>query len=271
MVVSTIYDKDLGAKVFQVRDSERYTNSTQISLEVEYNNNHRSYVDVTLTARVDKQIGKSSVAFYCDDVLVGIASCLPADRSVIVHANVEYGYHRYYAKYLGNAECLSSKSGIVELTVDEPNLIKTFLSINVDEVDGNNWVGNVQTIQPYIQLFRQGQGTKLTGKTITYSIVDHYNNLTATTSNQAIDLTDKFDSGYWYGFVGEVTIVAHFEGDEEYFGCDAEFKVYVGYDFTAKAKYPKIGVGDTTPVTAELYKPDGTPVQGATLTFRRGD
>lgn len=270
MVVSTIYDKDLNEKVFQIRDTERYTNSTQISLELGYENNHRSYVTINFTANVHKHLGKSSVVFYCDDEVVAITPISQSQSIVTGSADVEYGNHKYYAKFMGNAECLSSKSGITELEVTEPNLIKTYCTLSIAELDADNWVGNIKTIAPMVMLKRKDNNNAISGKTITVTAKDHINAVEKTTTASELDLSDLFNTTDWNGFIGDVTLTIDFEGDEEYLGSDVELKFYAGYDFTLKAKYAKVGVGDTTPFIASLSKPNGNAIEGAEIEFSGG-
>lgn len=267
MVVSTIYDKELNSKVFQIRDSERYTNSTQTSLELSYENNHRSYVTIDFTATVHKHLGKSSVAFFCDDEVVAITPITQAQSTVTGSAEVEYGYHKYYAKYMGNAECLSSRSGIEELEVTEPNLIKTYISLAIAQLDANNWVGNIKSITPKVLLKRKDNNNIISDATITVTVPEHIDGAEKTTSASELNISDLFNNSNWNGFVGDVTLKIDYEGDEEYLGSDVELKFYAGYDFTARAKYAKVGVGDTTPVTASLSKPNGNAIEGAEITF----
>ena len=94
MVVSTIYDEELKTTVFQIRDSERYTNSTYTSLELTYNNARRDYITVNMTATVQKHLGKSNVAFYDGDTLLSIVTCNQGTSTVTSSAKVPYGYHR---------------------------------------------------------------------------------------------------------------------------------------------------------------------------------
>ena len=271
MVVSTIYDKDLGEKVFQIRDSERYTNSTQTYLEISYENDNRSYVTVDFTISVHKHLGKSSVVVYCDNEVVAIAPISQSQSSVTTSANVEYGNHKYYAKYMGNAECLSSRSGITELEVTEPDLIKTRFDVSIAEIDANNWVGNIKTIEPLVVLMDKDNNTILADKTITITVPEHLDAVEKVTTASELNISDLFNTDDWNGFVGDVDLKIVFEGDDECLGSDIELKFYAGYDFTVTPTYPKIGLGDTTPLTATLSKPNGNAIEGAEIEFNEED
>lgn len=271
MVVSTIYDKELNAKVFQIRDSERYTNSTQTALEISYENNHRNYVTMNFTVSVHKHLGKSSVVVYCDNEVVAIAPITQSQSSVTLSANVEYGTHNYYAKFMGNAECLSSRSGITELEVIEPNLIKTRFDVSIAELDANDWVGNIKTIEPLVVLLDKDNNTILANKTIIITVPNYLDEVEKVTTSSELNISDLFNNENWNGFVGDVTLKIAFEGDNEYLGSDIEFRFYAGYDFTVTPTYTKIGLGDTTPLTATLSKPNGNAIQGANIEFNGED
>ena len=263
--VSTIYDKDLNAKVFQVRDSERYTNSTQTFLGVSYVNNRRDYVTVTLTANVEKDIGNSSVAFYCNNQLVGISKIRDADNSKAISVHVPYGYNKYYAKYLGNDQCLSSKSGVVELEINESNIPKTYLTLTLTGLDTNNWIGSIKQLGATLTLKTVDGDVALTDKTVTVEVVGVVGVQEYTFDGASLDLSDLFNS--IDGFNGLTTIKVVYEGDNEYIGDEIEMAVRAGYDLSATANYPKIGAGDVTVITASLHKYDGTPMENKQLTF----
>ena len=262
MVLSIIYDKEIMAKVFQLRDSERYTNSTQTSLEVDFLNNRRDYVTVTLSANVLKHLDKSSVAFYCDDTLVGVTACNEGTSTVTATAHVPYGYHKYYAKYMGNAQCLSSKSGIVELEVTEPDLPKTTLGLTVTGLDSSSWVSSVSGATITLSLTNYNDDSSITGK----SIKIYVNNdaaISYTLDNASVNLSSVLSD--YNSYVGQLVVRAEFEGDAEYIGDDAEIKFYVGYNVTATPKYAKIGVGDNAVVNVQLSKYNGAAVANKTV------
>ena len=258
MVLSILYDKELSAKVFQLRDSERYTNSTQTTLEVDYQNNRRDYISVDLTAGILKNLGKSSVAFYCDDELVNVVTCNQGTSSVATSTQVSYGYHKFYAKYLGNAQCLSSKSGVVEFEVTEPDIPKSSLSFDVTGLT-NNWVETVAGATVTLS-HKDNNNAALTGKTVKISVNGE------TPSNFTINSASaNISSLLPNNYSGELTIRAEFEGDVAYLECETETKFYVGYDLSAVLKYAKIGVGDEAAVDVKLAKTNGGAVANKTV------
>lgn len=268
MVVSTIYDKELKAKVFQVRDSERYTNSTQTALEVEYVNNRKDYITVNLTAEVKKALGKSSVAFYCDNELLGFDTFNQSDVQATFSAKITYGYHKYYAKYMGNVECLSSKSPVVELEVAEPNLTKTKFSTDVNGVDSNNWASSISNVGITAQLLNYDDDL-LDDETVTVTL-DGQTSDTITTDNGDIDLSSSVVLNPTLWDNGEHTLKFEYEGDAEKLGCETELKISVGYVVSLTRRYAKLVIGDTEIFDASVTKPDGTPIEGVNVSLKRG-
>jgi hypothetical protein len=229
-------------------------------------NNRSDYVVMSMSATVYKHLGKSSVAFYCDDELVAVTNCNEGTSTVTATAHVAYGNHKYYAKYLGNSECLSSKSGITELSVNEPNLPKTNLGLSVSGLDSSNWVSSLNDATILLSLKTLSDNTALTGKTIKIYVNDD-DAIDYTLNSESVDLSSVLSD--YTNFVGQLIIRAEFEGDVEYIGDDAEIKFFIGYNLSATVKYAKIGVGDNVVVNASLSKQDGTPAANRTIKLNR--
>lgn len=267
MVVSTIYDKELKAKVFQVRDSERYTNSTQTTLEIGYVNNRKDYITVNLTAKVKKALGKSSVAFYCDNELLGFDTFNQNDVQATFSAKVSYGYHKYYAKYMGNVECLSSKSPVVELDVAESNLVKTKFTTSLNGVDSSNWAGSINNVGITAQLLNYDDDP-LDGKTVTVTLDGEISD-TITTSSGDIDLSSSVVLNPTLWDNGEHTLKFEYDGDVEELGCDTELKISVGYVVSLTRRYNTLVIGDAELFDVSVSKPDGTPVEGVNVSLKK--
>ena len=264
MVVSTIYDKDLKQKVFQVRGSERYTNSTQTTLEIEYDNSHKSYLEVTLTSTVKRKIGSSSIVFYCDDTILGIVACNESDSEVEATYQVSYGYHKFYAKYVGNTQCLSSKSGIIELDVTEPDLPETILSfVQTGTLDSEKWIENVSNLS-YKVLLEDESNNAITGKDILiYVNGEYYDTVTSASSAQALSIN--------YSTYGKhIILKAVFEGDDDYLASNDSVEFYHNYVVTAAPKYRKTGIGSAAIVNATVTKSDGRAVGNRTVILKEG-
>lgn len=254
-MLSVVYDKDIMEKVFQLRDSERYTNSTQTTLEMTYNNNRSDYVTANFTATVKKHLGRGSIAFYCDNELVAVQNCNQGTETITASAKVSYGYHTYYAKYLGNAECLSSKSGVVELSITEPNLPKTIVGLSVVDLDSNSWIDALPNM--ILTLKNADDNTAITGKDIKIYVNDD-EPITYTLTGSSASIKSLLSD--YNNYIGQMKVRVEFEGDVEYLGNEAETTFYVGYDLNATPKYTKIGVGDTVTIDVLLSKPNGEPV-----------
>lgn len=268
MVVSTVYDNDLKAKVFQVRDSERYTNSTQTSLEIEYTNTRSDYVTINFTASVKSALGNSSIGFFCDDELLGFVNYKQGDMEATFSTHVAYGYHKYYAKYMGNVQCLSSKSPITELEITEPNLTKTKFVASVTGVDDNNWASNISNVEFNISL-KTVDDTNLHEKTVTVTL-DDTTTTDITTVNGNVNLTGSsiLNSSLWTN--GEHTLKFEYDDGIEYIGCETELTISIGYIVSLTRRYAKLVIGDTGVFDVGVTKPDGTPVEGVTVSLKRG-
>lgn len=265
MVVSTIYDKDLKQKVFQVRGSERYTNSTQTTLEIEYDASHRSYLEVTLTSTVKRKIGSSSIVFYCDDTILGIEPCNESDSEVEATYQVSYGYHKFYAKYVGNTQCLSSKSGIVELGITEPDLEDTSITFNIDgNIDIDRWIEDIDDLVVKITLKDESNNT-ITNEDVSIYLNDElYDTVTLTEAQQVLSLD-------YTGYGSHIYLKAVFEGDDTYLECEKQFDFYHGYSLTAIPEYTKVGVGTYVNVGVSLSKTTGTPMGSKWLQLKKGN
>ena len=267
MVVSTIYDKDLKERVFQVRDSERYTNSTITTLEATYNNSFRNYLSVTLTPTVYKNLGASSIAFYDGEEYLGVVDCVQGTAPDSFTARVPYGQHSFWAKYLGNAECLSSKSGIVELTVTDPDLRTSYFWTIYDEQETTYFIYDAQgriSIDGYLR--EQAESlTYIDGATVKIYYDD--------TLLAAVETTDGYFQHRPSGDsipVGEYMMSLVYEGDDTYFGCEFVFPIKVlssNYIISAAARESKVLVDNDMTIDVLLTTYNGTPVANQELTI----
>lgn len=268
MIVSTKYDDELKAKVFVVRGDERYTRSTITTLAVTTANTNRSYLAVILTATVRRHLGQSSVVFYDGDMVIGVATCNSNQTNITIQARVNYGSHKFYAKYMGNAQCLSSKSGIKEVTVDEPALTKT--RIDVDNIEEYYLESSGFTITGNLLKIVSDVPSALVSKTITMVVGDGeiYSESTTSTSGGEFSFSG---AAYQLG-EGIYDARISFDGDDTYLGYDFDFVLVISHDnciIETTTKYAKIGVGDTAifDVTAKSFKEE--PLENITVTLER--
>lgn len=269
MVVSTIFDKDLKQKVFQVRDSERYTNSTLTSLSLTTGANIRSYLQLNLTATVQKHLGQASIAFYDGDVLLGVKACNQGTSTITFTAKVAYGYHKIWAKYSGNAECLSSKSGIVEVDVAEPNLVHTaFIEIEpenyffLDSLDTQALTGRLRNIDNL---------TNISGARVNIYIDGELAGHTTTSGNGGFSYTIVSPGSTPSYSIGEHTVKYEYEGTSTYFECEAEAKFNIvehEYFVIPSTKYNKVGVGEEIEIDVVLSDYTLEPVVNETVRLK---
>ena len=222
MVLSTTYDKDLKARVFMIRGRERYTNSTQTSLEVTYTANYRSHMTLNLIANTSRNVGNSTIAFYDNGELLGIVTCNEGDSDVALSASVIYGYHKIYAKYMGNNECLSSKSQIIELTVDEPDLPTPTLVFTPN--NPSQWISSSTAIGGTVTL----TGTNgVNNKVIKLFDGEEYVTSATTNSNGIATFSNQTQS------VGVHNWRFVFEGDDGYLAAETAYHFASGFVITA--------------------------------------
>lgn len=267
MILGTTYDPDLKEKVFIVRGSERYTHSTITTLAYTYNAGNRSYITINLTATVKNHVGESAVVFYDGVDVLGTVDCSSFDPEVSITARVDYGYHKFYAKYMGNSACLSSKSGIEEFNVNTPDLTKSEIVMD--------------TIADY---YEEGYGVEIIGRLYSVSSPRYplYNENVLVT----IDEYEEFDGNLTTNGSGEFRIMtyayelepgtyhvkADFAGSDTHLGYVEEFTFVVAKDncnITVVPKFTKIGVGDTANfiVTAKTFK--DAPIENETVTLNK--
>jgi len=256
MVFGTTYDKDLKQRVFMVRDSERYTNSTQTALEVTYLNNHKNYLTLKLNATVSHNLGDSSVAFYDNGELIGVVDCIENTTIEEFTINVPYGEHRLYAKYLGNTKCLSSKSGVYEVIVEEPNL--PIPTLTVTRGDTHDWISRNTTLTLSVAFTGENN---INNKSI--SLYDNDVLVETKTTNSSGVAT--FTSKKWSTKVHNLTF--KFDGDDEYLANEVTDAFACGYFITAVADKVKVTPGQTVTFTVNVSVPDFDYTDGSDETI----
>lgn len=144
--LNTIYDKDLKEKIFILKGEERYARTTDCILEeithesgadvdpetgrrIDWNH----YIDyMLLEFRIDvlRDIGASYVTLYDNDEVIGVYDFDTNSHHIdfkyedAEHDNrLRFTYdveHNVYAKYMGNKNCLKSKSKMYTFKEDTP-------------------------------------------------------------------------------------------------------------------------------------------------------
>ena len=267
MIVGTKYDTDLKEKVFVVRGDERYTHSTITTIAVTTVASNRSYLQVTLTASVKNHLGQSSVTFYDGDEVIGVVVCNSNQSSVNLTAHVHYGYHKFHAKYMGNAQCLSSKSGIEEITVTEPDLLHSEISMSL--LQESYIASNSFTLTGHLYGINGTTVTGMTSKTVSLILNGTTFGTATTSSNGAFIFTISANALSEGTYNAQVS----FDGDDYHLGCDEEFSFIISHDncsITVTPKYSKIGIGDTATfiVAARTFKDE--PLENETVTLNNG-
>lgn len=133
--ISTIYDKKVG-KCLIVRGSEAYAHTTDVLMEVgTITKDHTDSFKATFILNVLRDVGSSQIAIYDNDELIKIVDWSDNQSSAIeIGTNgddIRFSYnvnHNIYAKYLGNKECLPSRSKTFVLNEEIPSNLFTSIS-----------------------------------------------------------------------------------------------------------------------------------------------
>lgn len=135
--ISTIYDKKVG-KCLIVRGSEAYAHTTDVLLEVgTITKDHTDSFKSTFILNVLRDVGSSQIAIYDNEELIKIVDWSDNQSSAIEIGTgtgddeIRFSYnvdHNIYAKYLGNKECLPSRSKTLVLNEEVPSNLFTSIS-----------------------------------------------------------------------------------------------------------------------------------------------
>lgn len=145
--LNTIYDKDLKEKIFILKGEERYARTTDCILEEITHesgadvdpetgrrsdwNTHMDYFLLEFRIDVLRDIGASYVTLYDNDEVIGVfdfdtnSHYIDLKYEDVEHDNrLRFTYdveHNLYAKYMGNKNCLKSKSKMYTFKEDTPS------------------------------------------------------------------------------------------------------------------------------------------------------
>lgn len=230
MIVGTKYDKELKEKVFYVREVDSYTHKTTTNLTVDW-------VDgvFTLTAVVSNLIGKGFVKFYRDGVEVG-EQYVSKTATLLLQSETNTGV--FVAKFMGNSDCLKSKSSEVSYS---PLPVPEF-SLTVDKDTGV--VGDTLTFTPHLS-------DGVTGS-IVYTVDG-----AEYTKNVGETFSYKFNKS------GSFTVSAVYSGDETHQGATTSVLVTINkinLVFTGSASSTNVYVGETVTITGTLRTSAGSPL-----------
>lgn len=132
--ISTIYDKKVG-KCLIVRGSEAYAHTTDVLMEVgTITKDHTDSFKATFILNVLRDVGSSQIAIYDNDELIKIVDWSDSSSAIEIGTNgddIRFSYnvdHNIYAKYLGNKECLPSRSKTFVLNEEIPSNLFTSIS-----------------------------------------------------------------------------------------------------------------------------------------------
>lgn len=134
--ISTIYDKKIG-KCLIVRGSEAYAHTTDVLMEVgTITKDHTDSFKSTFILNVLRDVGSSQIAIYDNEELIKIVDWSDSSSAIEIGTGtgddeIRFSYnvdHNIYAKYLGNKECLPSRSKTLVLNEEIPSNLFTSIS-----------------------------------------------------------------------------------------------------------------------------------------------
>ena len=267
------YDKTLHQKTFILKGEEAYARTTDTLLTINRFNNSTSefgYVRLGVEIDVLRETGDDSVIIlYNGDTILKTYNWSAGQSKIIDGASndtngikLAYGVeHNIYAVYMGNKQCLKSKSKPVIFTEPIPASINTKLTTNAN----TNYNHGADVVCPVTLSFAELNTVNnvLNGQTVKYYVDDvFYDSVTASENSRTITCTITGLSD------GLHTIKAVFEGSDYLYGCEVSFEVSVGYNIEL-VDYSAImvnGYADNY-VTAKVTDMFNTPIANGSVTI----
>ena len=241
--VSTTYDKELNEKVFLVRGDEDYARTTDTVVTINTYTNSANSIEgyrIGLTINVLRAIGNSSVVVYDDEKVLGVYDWTGSTINIgdsssggfLLRYNVD---HPIYVRFLGNSQCLPSKSKVQKLNYTLPSSFETGIAFQYT----NQSISESGTYTSNITLTINGASSSYLYSTDIIIYVDGVYNSTITTPSDS-NVKQLELSGLSKGLH---TITAEVIESSTVHGASANTNVSVGYkvEFT---EYPSTVYSD---------------------------
>lgn len=269
--VETYYDYEIHRKCFRCSDSAGYTHTTDTILKnTSVSAVVKNYFTAVFSLDVVRNLGNSKVGIYDNDTLIQLVTFNEQTNKITnLSLNLAYGMeHNLEARYMGNDECLPSKSMVIPLYEPYPSGFEASLNFmhNNQEItsDEFNLVNPDIGSQEIKIILRDDDNLPLEGADVTFIIDGEEDNAILDTTNEEGIISYTLIVEY-----GIHTLKAIFEGTEMYNGVETELTWYVGVQTTITT--PKIIAGQkpTFNVHIEDYKNNG--ILGKTMSLWYGD
>ena len=270
--LSTTYDTVLHKKIFMLKGDEAYAKSTDTVMNVvEFSDSytHMSYMRVGLEIAVHRMIGDiSSVIIYCNDEVLKVIPWAEVMSSSVISGDddlswdstkkvvqwgteddddsgliLEYGIdNEFYAKFVGNPQCLKSESKHENWNLPLPEHFESTLTFS----GTTSYDGGATTS---LSLLFEVDNTLTDSKSVKIYDDDTLKTTISVTKDVAstVALTGLSD--------GLHTIRAVFEGDDECSFAETTIDISIGYDFTSMTMPSVIvsGVAQSMKLLVEDY------------------
>ena len=265
--LETYYDYDIHRECFRVSDSASYVHTTDTILKlVDTEMNVINYFTATFSLDVIRNLGDGQVAIYDNEDLIELVN-FNENTSKITDLTLDLNYdvpHNIVARYLGNDECLSSKSMSISLSRSVPVGFDTtleFLDLPEDGV-----ISNPQS-QSLTLWLRDNEGLPIEGATLLIYIND----------DEPFSITtDSEGQGILYAVqhlpttFGIHNLKARFDTTSHHFGSEIETTLYVGYQVTMTPTLSKYIVGQTPHFAIEAITFNDAPIVNKNVTLWKG-
>ena len=267
--IETYYDYELHTECFRVSDSASYVHTTDTILKlVSTTQTVINYFTATFSLDVIRNLGNGSVAIYDNGNLLRLVT-FNENTSRITNLSLNLNYdisHNIEARYLGNDQCLPSKSMVIPLSSSIPDTFNTHLSFL--NVPSNNVILNPPSNQAITLKLTDNDNAPITSETIKVYIDDNTTPVTLTTNSSGqCTLTGGTD---WTVTFGTHIFKAVYETTDEHFGVEAELTLYLGYDATLTPTQSKYIVGQVPSFVVETKQYDDVPIANMNVTLYRG-
>lgn len=272
--IETYYDYEIHRECFRVSDTASYTHSTDTILNLSNTaSTVTTYFVATFSLDVIRNVGDSKVAIYDNDTLLQIID-FNENTAKITNLTLNLNYnveHNIEARYLGNDECLPSKSRIVPVLLEVPESFITKLSFT--NLPNGNAILNPSAYEEFDLLLTDNDDNPIEGATIKLYVDDPDEgsrwDTVSTDENGMYNIYSirDWDSSHF----GVHKFKAVYEPTPYHFGTEAEIEIYVGYIATLTPTKSKYIVGQTPSFEIETRRYDEAPVSNMNVTLWRGD
>lgn len=258
--VETYYDYDIHKKCFRVSDSAGYTHTTDTLLKnTNVTSVYRNYFTAVFSLDVIRNLGDSKVGIYDNDTLLDLITFNEQTNKITnLSYNLAYGVdHNIEARYMGNDECLPSKSVAIPLYQPLPSGFESQLMFIHEStpIDGEeyNLVNPSDGSQVMSLLLRDDENNAIEGAEVSLILDEAEDNmLTETTDNYGIA---QFTLGNME--FGVHTLKAIYEGDLTYIGAELDLTWYLGVQTEVTVSKIIAGQKPKFTVHVEDYKNNG--------------